>query len=219
MRLIYGPGFYLRFGPLRNTSTYIEHGFVNLIWGIESLHRIAHPDLKGSTSVSDMVERFRKIIEAQKTTLNSDERRWLDRTTKAASEPNLKDRIEDLFSKLPWRIEASGLAEFADECAHRRNDLSHHGGPRNDGNLTYETFLLQLRTLSGALSVLYHAALLQKIGFDDGTLLLPLEHNPVRSRLRQLLANAALSLPPLKESSSQVPPAVPPTENSNCGDH
>jgi hypothetical protein len=42
MRLIYGPGFYLRFGPLRNTSIYIEHGFVNLIWGIESLHRIAH---------------------------------------------------------------------------------------------------------------------------------------------------------------------------------
>lgn len=97
--MMYGPGFYLRFGALRSTSMYIEHGFVNLIWGIESLHRIAHPDVKGSASESEMIEGFRKIMEAQKTTLNSDERRWFDRAMKLASEPNLKDRIEDLFFK------------------------------------------------------------------------------------------------------------------------
>jgi hypothetical protein len=212
MRVTYGPGFYLRFGALRNTSMYIEHGFVNLIWGIESLHRIAHPDLKGSTSASEMVEGFRRIIEVQKTTLNSDERRWLDRATKLASEPNLKDRIEDLFSRLPWRIESSSLATFADECAHRRNDLSHHGGPRSNGGHAYETFLRQLMTLSGALSILYHAALLQKIGVDEQTLQLPLERNPVRSRLRPLLAQAELNLPPLDETAKQVPPTAPPTE-------
>jgi hypothetical protein len=188
---------------------YIEHGFVNLIWGIESLHRIAHPDLKGSTSASEMVEGFRRILEAQKTTLNSDERRWFDRATKLASEPNLKDRIEDLFSRLPWRVESNSLAKFADECAHRRNDLSHHGGPRNSGSHAYETFLLQLMKLSGALGVLYHAALLQKIGADEQTLRLPLEHNPVRSRLRPLLAEAAIKLSPLDEPARQVPPTTP----------
>lgn len=133
------------------------------------------------------------MIEAQKTTLNSDERRWLDRATKLASEPNLKDRIEDLFSRLPWRIESSSLAKFADECAHRRNDLSHHGGPRGNGEHAYEIFLRQLMTLSRALSILYHAALLQKIGVDDQTLQLPLECNPVRTRLRLPLAQAELN--------------------------
>ena len=212
MRLTYGPGFYLRFGALRNTSMYIEHGFVNLIWGIESLHRIAHPELKGSTSAIEMVEGFKKIIEAQKTILNSDERRWFDRATKVASEPNLKDRIEDLFSRLPWRIESSSLARFADECAHRRNDLSHHGGPRSNGEHAYETFLVQLMKLSAALSILYHAALLQKIGVDERTLRLPLEHNPVRARLRPLLAEADLKIPPLDERTKQVRPAASPTE-------
>jgi hypothetical protein len=213
MRMAYGAGFYLRFGALRNTSMYVEQRFVNLIWGIESLHRIAYPEVKGSTSASEMVEGFRRIIEAQKTTLNSDERRWLDRATKFASEPNLKDRIEDLFSRLPWRIELSSLAKFAEECAHRRNDLSHHGGPRSNGEHAYETFLRQLMTLSGALSILYHTALLQKIGVDDQTLQLPLERNPVRSRLRPLLTQAELNLPPLDEPAKQVPPTAPPTEN------
>lgn len=143
MRMMYGPGFYLRFGSLRNTSMYIEHGFVNLIWGIESLHRIAPPDVKGSTGASEMIEGIRKIVEQQKTTLNSDERRWFDRATKLASEPTLKNRIEDLFSRLPWQIESTSLAKFADECAHRRNDLSHHGGPRSSGSHAYETFLEQ----------------------------------------------------------------------------
>jgi hypothetical protein len=68
-------------------------------------------------------------------------------------------------------------------------------------------------TLSRALSILYHAALLQKIGVDDQTLQLPLERNPVRPRLRLPLAQAELKLPPLDEPPEQVPPTAPPTEN------
>jgi hypothetical protein len=105
--------------------------------------------------------------------------------------------------------ERASLAKFADECAHRRNDLSHHGGPRSNGEQAYETFLRQLMALCGALSILYHAALLQKIRVDDKTLLVPLECNPVRSRLRPLLPQAGLNLPALEEPAKQVLP----TEN------
>jgi hypothetical protein len=52
-----------------------------------------------------------------------------------------------------------------------------------------------------------------KIGVDDQTLQLPLERNPLRSRLRALLAQAELDLPPLDEPAKQVPPTQPPTEN------
>lgn len=66
--------------------------------------------------------------------------------------------------------------------------------------------------LSGALSILYHAALLQKIGVDDQALQLPFEHNPVRSRLRPLLAQAGLNFPPFDEPANQVLPTMPLTE-------
>ena len=44
----HGAGFYLQLATLRNSSMYIEHRFVNLVWGIESLHRTLYPDAKGS---------------------------------------------------------------------------------------------------------------------------------------------------------------------------
>jgi hypothetical protein len=193
MRIRYGSGFYLRLSPLRSDSMYIEHVFVNLMWGLESLHRVAHPELKGSARQSKMIEGFRTVIETQKG-LRSDERRWFERAAEIASEPRLEDRLYDLFSSLPWQIESSSLAKFASQCADRRNDLSHHGGPRERGEGAYESFMLEVMKLNGALSILYHATLLKKIGFDDAALCLPVQRNPVYFRLRQLLTQVGLSL-------------------------
>jgi hypothetical protein len=38
----FGPGFYLYLGTRRGMKLYEEHRFVNLIWGLESLHRKRH---------------------------------------------------------------------------------------------------------------------------------------------------------------------------------
>ena len=46
----YGAGFYMYLGALRNMPMYIEHRFVNLIWGIESLHRGMNPKSAESRS-------------------------------------------------------------------------------------------------------------------------------------------------------------------------
>jgi hypothetical protein len=48
----------------------------------------------------------------------------------------------------------------------------------------------------------------------DLILQLPLERNPVRSRLRPLLAQAELNLPPLDEPARQVPPTASDREMS-----
>jgi hypothetical protein len=56
-------------------------------------------------------------------------------------------------------------------------------------------------TLSGALSILYHAALLQKIGLDDQTLQLPLERNPVCSL--EFKSSRELQLPWRRISSKE----------------
>jgi hypothetical protein len=42
-RVEYGPGFYLYLGTLRSSTMYVEHRFVNLIWGLESFHRKRPP--------------------------------------------------------------------------------------------------------------------------------------------------------------------------------
>jgi hypothetical protein len=122
-----------------------------------------------------------------------------------ALEPQLKDRIVGTFSKLPWDIEVSSLSQFAEQCAKRRNDISHYGGPRRVGEDTYEKFLLDLQRLSKALSVLYHAALLQEIGVDEKTLRQCLLHMPISWRIRPALIQAGLGIPPLlpRQNASQ----------------
>jgi hypothetical protein len=197
-----GAGFYLRLGALRSSSMYIEHQFVNLIWGIESLHRAAQPDAKGSSSDYEMIQGF---MEKLQNDLNADSRRWFKRQLEFALEPQLKDRIVGTFSKLPWDIEVSSLSQFAEQCAKRRNDISHYGGPRRVGEDTYEKFLLDLQRLSKALSVLYHAALLQEIGVDEKTLRQCLLHMPISWRIRPALIQAGLGIPPLlpRQNASQ----------------
>jgi ApeA N-terminal domain 1 len=39
----FGPGFYFYLGTRRGLNLYVEHTFVNLIWGIEAFHRIKYP--------------------------------------------------------------------------------------------------------------------------------------------------------------------------------
>jgi hypothetical protein len=188
----HGAAFYLQLAVLRSSSMYIEHRFVNLVWGVESLHRSLYPEAKGPSGEKKTIHSLLTNFDAE---LNSDQRRWLERRMKADTEPTLEDRIVETFKELPWEIGMKSLRAFARRCQARRNDISHFGGPRKDKNETYEAFLQDLIQLSAALSRLYHAALLKEIGVEKQILKSTLFDMPVNFRIRQELELVGISVP------------------------
>lgn len=61
-RVEYGPGFYLYLGTLRSSTMYVEHRFVNLIWGLESFHRKRPPESEQPSKVKEKVDRILKCV-------------------------------------------------------------------------------------------------------------------------------------------------------------
>jgi hypothetical protein len=117
-REIFGSGFNLYLGTRRGVSLYIEHEFVNLVWGIEAFHRS-----KYSTAKSDAIEEKIKRIVAQIS--KSKDKVWVNRQLKYAHEPALEQRIVEVFKTLPIDLDEKGLRSFAKSCAKARNDISH----------------------------------------------------------------------------------------------
>jgi hypothetical protein len=193
----YGSGFYLYLAALRSTPMYIEHRFVNLIWGIESLHRGVNPEPTASKSpqiVDDIIKKADKL-------LNSKERRWLKWQQSIHTEPTLEYRITSTFARLHWKITKTSLDDFARRCQIRRNNISHYGGPK-DKSESYEAFLRELMELTEGLTPLYHAALLQEIGLD-ATTLVDCGRMPIGFRIRR-----GLELARLKAEEIEDPPPV-----------
>jgi hypothetical protein len=183
----YGPGFYLYLGALRNMPMYIEHRFVNLIWGIESLHRGMNPKPAESKSQKRRIE---AILKKAGNLLNSDERGWLKGQLRNRTEPPLENRITSIFARLPWKITKASLNSFAVRCRVRRNNISHYGGSE-DRNEDREIFLREIMELTEGLALLYHAALLQEIGLDEKTLV-DCTKMPIGFRIRRGLELAKL---------------------------
>lgn len=159
----YGPGFYLFLGELRSGSMYIEHRFINLIWGIESLHRGMDVSTNGSKDQRKIVD---SILTKAREHLNSKERGWLKLQRNRFSEPALDERIVSTFAPLPWKLTRKSLKEFADRCRYRRNQISHDGGPK-DKTESHEKFFREINELTEGLVPLYHAVLLQEVGIGD----------------------------------------------------
>jgi hypothetical protein len=119
-----GPGFYLYLGLRRGAPLYIENRFVTLITGLEALHRKTKNDA-GQRSVKERVSRIIASL------ANNKDRKWLTNRLKNAHEPNLEQRLFDLFTSVDLHIESKRLRLFASQCAKIRNDLSHFGEQRN----------------------------------------------------------------------------------------
>ncbi len=153
-----GPGFYLYLGIRRGMKMYVEHRFVNLIWGLESLHRRKNKDKAKETKLDAKIQRILDQISG------SNDKRWLEGTLKHASEPSLKERLMDVLSALPLGFERKRVEVFCKSCADSRNDMSHFGGQR-EGN-DYREFMMDLMKKSEALAYLYHAVLLHEIGVN-----------------------------------------------------
>lgn len=154
----YGPGFYLYLGTRRGIKLYPEHRFVNVLWGLESLHRSQQPATTAPSPLADKVQRILARIDDPK------DKRWLARQLRNAHEPSLEQRLAEIIRALPVRFEEGRLREFSKTCAGMRNDLSHFGGRRDAGD--YGEFLRKLELYSFVVSHLYALRILQEIGVD-----------------------------------------------------
>lgn len=154
----FGPGIALYLGTQRESGLYAENRFVNLVWGIEALHRRRTPAAEVPTPLEEKIARILAQIERQK------DRSWLEGKLEHAAEPSLEARIFETFSGLPLGLDADAVRKFSTVCAGRRNQISHFGGQRPTED--YREFILDLSRKSDALHYLYHAFLLQEIGVD-----------------------------------------------------
>jgi hypothetical protein len=155
-RTEHGAAFHLYLGTRRGDQLYAEHRFINLIWGLEALNRKCWPmrpeNPKRKVKVKSILKALDGIANAKdKATI----RKAFER------EPSLEDRLKEMFTSLPVAISKEAFKEFAKQCAARRNDISHHGGPRDSAS--YEGFPLKLHELSSALAPLYHLLILASI--------------------------------------------------------
>jgi hypothetical protein len=184
-RARFGAAFYLYLGTRRGLTLYPEHRFVNLVWGVEALHRIKHPD---ADLVSGKLEaKVHRIVDQ---VLGTRDKRWLRRILNRELEPSLEQRIVDTLRELPLKLDSRKIRRFARECASTRNDISHFGGQRQEGD--YNEYMRELDKKSDALSYLYHALLLYEIGIDETLLNRWIYEEVAASHIRTVLREVGL---------------------------
>jgi hypothetical protein len=135
-----------------------------------------------------LVEKIERILSA----VDKKDRRWLARVLEHAQEPNLEQRIFDVFAPLPLGFNEAELKQFATLCATERNLLSHFGG-RSDTD-SYDQHLNTWVLLSYALDLLYHARILQELGLPSAALRRIFWDIFPAARIRGVLARNGLNL-------------------------
>jgi ApeA N-terminal domain 1 len=153
-----GPGLYLYLGTRRGIPLYVEHRFVNLIWGIEAFHRRKYT----ASPTAPLKKKVDRILEQIK---EGKDKRWLSKKLENAHEPSLGERVFETISAIPLGLDAKRLRAFCDACAKARNDISHFGGQRHDGD-SYKDSVIGLNDKSEVLATLYQMLLLHEIGID-----------------------------------------------------
>jgi ApeA N-terminal domain 1 len=184
----YGPGYYLYLASLRNPHTYSEDRFLNLIGGIESLHRKWIGDPEHSAHVIEGRKRTARILE--QLGQSSEDRDWLKGKLAYAHEMSLKMRIVECFQHLPVTFAQGQLEKFAATCANRRNDIAHAGGPRG---MDYDSFHEEISRLASALDHLLHALLLLQIGVDRDLIAKTMTNSLVSHRIKAALDDVGLA--------------------------
>ncbi len=180
-----GPGMSLYLGTRRGVELYVEHRFVNLIWGLESLHRTLNKD----APPTKLELKAKRIIEQIKL---AKDRKWLEAKLEHSAEPSLAERLVECIKLLPLNFPAESLRDFCNECAGKRNDISHFGGQRVPGS--YGDFLGRIYSLNNALSNIYPAILLKLCGVNDSLLLNMLSTGRAASRIKYTLNEVGLHI-------------------------
>jgi hypothetical protein len=183
----FGPGFYLYLAVRRGMKLYPEHRFVNLIWGLEALHRKQHPETSPTEAEMKMKAKVTRIVAQISRTKD---RKWLDEKLKNAHEPNLEQRIFDVLSAVPIDLDSKTIRAFAKRCAELRNEISHFGSQRHGGD--YREFFQELSNKAEALSLAYHSLVLHEIGIDEDVLKWWIHQSPHSFQHKRILAEGGL---------------------------
>lgn len=158
-----GPSVGLFFGARRHLGLYAENRFVNLIWGLESLHRGSfNPQKKAPMGAK--AERILTAIFETKIFNNSD-RRFIRDRFEGRFEPSLAERLQECINELDLPIDTDQLKVFCERCAGIRNDISHFGG-RRPGS-PYQNLINEIIAKTEVIEVLYRALLLRETGLSS----------------------------------------------------
>jgi hypothetical protein len=155
-----GPGVYLFLGASKRAKLYVEHRFVNFVWGLEAFHR-RRQNVPRETPIKKKIDRILGQV-AKK------DRRWLASRLENADEPALAERLYQTLRSVPLNLEDNRLRKFATDCARLRNDISHFGESRQAR--TYGEFITDTISKTESLSTIYHMLLLQELGVDQSIL-------------------------------------------------
>ena len=186
----FGPAFHLYLGNRRGVRLYVEHRFVNLVWGLEAFHHSSGGNV-ANPALSQKIERILTAIDESE--LNKEDRRWLRRVLKHEEKPKLSQRIFEVLAQLPLGFDKKELEDFSGMCAAERNLISHFGG-RHEAD-SYETHLNNWARISYALDPLYHARILQELEFTDEAIR-KIFWDPFRGAvLREVLRRNQLRIP------------------------
>jgi Apea-like HEPN len=179
----FGPGFHLYLGNRRGVQLYVEHRFASLVWGLEAFHRTS--DQTRNTTLTAKIGRILSAVDKR-------DRRWLKSILEYADEPSLAQRIFSALSPLPLGFDEDELRRFAKKCADERNILSHFGGRRPGDD--YAEHLRTWTLLIYAIDYLYHARLLQELGFTEASLRKIFWNIYPSARIRDMLARNGLNI-------------------------
>jgi hypothetical protein len=179
----FGPGFHLYLGNRRGVQLYVEHRFASLVWGLEAFHRTS--DQTRNTTLTAKIGRILSAVDKR-------DRRWLKSILEYADEPSLAQRIFSALPPLPLGFDEDELRRFAKKCADERNILSHFGGRRPGDD--YAEHLRTWTLLIYAIDYLYHARLLQELGFTEASLRKIFWNIYPSARIRDMLARNGLNI-------------------------
>ncbi len=186
-----GPGISLYLGTRRNKPLYVEHRFVNLVWGLEALDRRVNASSCDDPKLTEKIQRLKKFVAENGKQLNRSDRKWLTGLLEQRSaERPLADRLYDLLKPVAIGLDDTKLKKFTRACADLRNDLSHHGGERKPGD--YQYFISELLKKTDALSTLYLLRILNLTGFDPTHIKHMLYGTPNSRQLKEYLIGADL---------------------------
>jgi len=195
----FGPGFYLYLAVRRGMKFYVEHRFVNLIWGLEALHRKKHSGMSPAPAEVKLKAKIDRIVNQVKPAAD---RKWLEKRLKNAHELRLEQRIADVISGVPINLDVKNIRTCAKRCAELRNDISHFGSQRHGES--YQEFVQELVKISEALAVVYHMLILYEIGIDEKTLNWWVYEGPRAYREKRALVEGGLL------DANALKPAPPP---------
>jgi hypothetical protein len=185
MRERFGPAFYLYLGTRRGMKLFVEHRFMNMIWGLEAFDRRKFGEAEPTIALKDKIDRVVGSVSIPR------DKKWLVRQLRLCAEPSLEQRLHRIFIELRLPLDRKALLQFCRECAEIRNDISHFGGNRQRAG-DYSAFMRHLEKRSNALAALYHILILREIGVPSHLLDLQARGNWRIANMQRSLREAGL---------------------------